>query len=536
MGKLKILDCTLRDGGYINNWHFGNKTITKIIQDLTEANIDIIECGFLSDIEYDCDYSLYDGVERFNELFKSKNPNIMYVAMIALGEKDISSDKIKPYDGTNFDGIRITFHEHEINQAKILAEQLMDKGYKVFMQPIGTTSYSDENLIKLINIINQLNPYAFYLVDTLGIMYKNDLLRLFYLVDHNLNPDIVIGFHSHNNLQLSFSNAQELLMLHTKREIIVDSSVFGMGRGAGNLCTELLACYINENIEIKYNIIPLLEIVDNYLSKIYAQYTWGYSMPYFLAAANNCHPNYASHLLNKQTISVKTINTLLKRLPDHKRTLFDKNYIEEAYISYLQHYIDDSKSFENIKREINGHSVLVLAPGKSIENYDYLIREYIQKEKPIVISVNFIPYQFNYDMVFVSNLKRFSGIEECIDTVKDKHLIVTSNIKTNGSENVFSVNYADLLNKDTNIVDDAGTMLLNLLHSIGVKKVTLAGFDGFSSRPLENYFTEKMVYNVDAETLQSKSEAITSYLRELSAHIEIKFLTPSLYKQILETT
>lgn len=92
-----------------------------------------------------------------------------------------------------------------------------------------------------------------------------------------------------------------------------------MGRGAGNLCTELITHYINENIKEKYNIVPLLEIFDEYLSNIFSNIRWGYSMPYYLAAVNNCHPNYSTYLMNKQTISVKSINTILKQILEEKK-------------------------------------------------------------------------------------------------------------------------------------------------------------------------------------------------------------------------
>lgn len=115
-----------------------------------------------------------------------------------------SINNIAKYDGKSIDGIRVTFHEDEIDEALIYGKQLMDKGYKIFIQPVGTTSYSDGSLLELIRKVNNLKPVAFYLVDTLGIMYKNDLLRMFYLLDNNLDESISLGFHSHNNLQLSF--------------------------------------------------------------------------------------------------------------------------------------------------------------------------------------------------------------------------------------------------------------------------------------------------------------------------------------------
>ena len=203
----------------------------------------------------------------------------MYVAMIQYGK--IGNDEITPYDGTSIDGIRLTFHEHEIDESFVMGKQLMDKGYKLFMQPVGTTTYSDEALLKLIARINELKPYAFYLVDTLGIMYKNDLLRMFYLIEHNLDKHITLGFHSHNNLQLSFANAQELMQLNTPRKLIIDSSVFGMGRGAGNLNTELVTQYINFNFGLKYNNIEIMEIIDEYIRPLSFQYKWGYDAAYY---------------------------------------------------------------------------------------------------------------------------------------------------------------------------------------------------------------------------------------------------------------
>ena len=366
MSKIMILDCTLRDGGYINGWYFGERTIKKIISKLSKSNIDIIECGFLEEEDFDENKTLYNSVERIREYIEPKNENVMYVGMIA--QPYISIDKISDCDGTSIDGIRVTFHENEVEEALIYGKQLMEKGYKVFIQPVGTTSYSDSNLLELIEKVNALKPYAFYLVDTLGIMYKNDLLRMFHLLENNLDESISIGFHSHNNLQLSFSNAQELLMVHTKRNIIIDSSVLGMGRGAGNLCTELITHYINENIEGKYDTIPLLEIIDEHLSNIFTETKWGYSIPYYLAAVNFCHPNYASYLINKQTISVKSINTILKQIPMKKRDIYDKQFIEDLYINYQSHFINDSENLEVVKNLIGERKILITCTGKIHRN------------------------------------------------------------------------------------------------------------------------------------------------------------------------
>ena len=114
-----------------------------------------------------------------------------------------------------------------------------EKGYKVFVQAMVSVAYTDEEFLELISKVNELEPYAFYIVDSFGMMKRKDLTRLFYIVEHNLKQSIWIGFHSHNNMQLAYSNAQSLVDMQTKRNIIIDSSVYGMGRGACNLNTEL---------------------------------------------------------------------------------------------------------------------------------------------------------------------------------------------------------------------------------------------------------------------------------------------------------
>ena len=120
--------------------------------------------------------------------------------MIAIGEKELDPSLLSPYDGSGIEGVRLTFHKEEIPQALQWAEIIMEKGYKVFMQPVGTVYYSDMELLQLVEKMNRLNPYAFYIVDTLGSMYRNEVSHRFYLIDENMHPEIRLGFHGHNNL------------------------------------------------------------------------------------------------------------------------------------------------------------------------------------------------------------------------------------------------------------------------------------------------------------------------------------------------
>lgn len=328
MERIKILDCTLRDGGYINNFDFGLSTMKDIIRKIGDTGIDIIECGFLQSGQSNQNRSLFGSVADVRRVIGTKKHyGTMYVAMIQYGS--ISAEEIEPFDGTSIDGIRITFHESEVKDALILGHQLMEKNYKIFMQPVGTVTFSDEAILNLINEINYMKPYAFYLVDTLGTMYVKDLRHYFYLIDHNLDKSIKLGFHTHNNLQLSFSNAQELIHMDSSRSIILDSTILGMGRGAGNLSTELIIQYINENMEFTYDVLPVLQIMDDYISVFNKKYNWGYMPEYYLSASKKCHPNYASYLINTKTLMAKDINRILEKIAVEKRAIFDADYIRE---------------------------------------------------------------------------------------------------------------------------------------------------------------------------------------------------------------
>ena len=529
MNRVNILDCTLRDGGYINDFNFGKKTIKDIIEKLTKASIDIIECGFLKSGANDPNKSLFGSIEAVKNIIGIKNSKLMYVAMIQYGA--ISNEEIEVYTGESIDGIRVTFHEHEIDHAFILGNQLMNKGYKVFMQPVGTMTYTDEALLKLIHRINELKPFAFYMVDTLGTMYKNDLLRMFYLIDHNLDKKIAVGFHAHNNLQLSFANAQELLQLNTPRVLIVDSSVFGMGRGAGNLNTELVTQYINANFELHYDNLEILKIIDEHIRPLSLKYRWGYDAAYYIASITGCHPNYATYLMNLQTLHVQDIYAILNNMDMEHRALFDKAYIGNVYLKYMNHRVDDADVQKEVKKLLIGRKILILAPGKSLRRDADEINRIIKKEQYFVISVNFMPAGIPVDMVFVSNMRRFKDIQElCSKASSIAKVLVTSNITTQGNEKLSIVDYSSYINEEQCILDNAGLMCINFLNKLGVVKVLLAGFDGFSVNTKENYYEQAMYLDVEAERLMQMNEAISKKIKQLSTQIEIDFFKDSAYQ------
>ena len=244
MAKINLLDCTLREAP-IKDLILGSDYIQKFINALEKSNIDIIECGFLKDSGEREDNTIFKHTEEIERYLTNQQPGKLYVALVDYGRYDLKN--LSPFNGKSIDGIRICFKKSERKDVFPYAKAIKALGYKVFLQHVDTLSYSDLEILELLEAVNDLKPYAYSLVDTFGSMYAEDLRHLFELANRNLDKDIRLGFHAHNNLMLAVANSQFFISLasHT-REIMVDASVLGCGRGAGNSNTELLAEFINK--------------------------------------------------------------------------------------------------------------------------------------------------------------------------------------------------------------------------------------------------------------------------------------------------
>ena len=179
MGKIELLDCTLRDGGYINDWKFGYHTIRDIISKLVESHVDYVEVGFLRNCEYDKGTAVFNNCAQIRNILPENRGNTRFTAMALHNKYDIS--QLEDYDGSTIDALRITFHDYDIEEGLAYIEKAISKGYKVFANPINIMGYSDAMILKLLEKINRIKPYAFSIVDTFGSMMKEDLQRIYSL-------------------------------------------------------------------------------------------------------------------------------------------------------------------------------------------------------------------------------------------------------------------------------------------------------------------------------------------------------------------
>lgn len=516
--EIQLLDCTLRDGGYVNDWNFGYRSIKEIIKMLVKARVDIVEVGFLrlpKDYEPSQDISRWPSMEQLVKVLPRKKENTIYSAMCIHDCYDVNL--LPECDGSGVDMIRATFHNYDVDEGLEFCKQVIKKGYKVSVNPINIMGYSDEEILELIKKVNEIQPYAFSVVDTFGSMKHSDLERLVLLIDNNMNPDIRMGLHLHENLAQSFSLSQSFLNMRMKRGVIIDGSLMGMGRIPGNLSLELEANYLNENFEKNYDIDYMLDAIEEYILPIKGDSPWGYTTAYFLSAKYNLHRNYAEYFINKGNLTHRDINRILSRITADKKAAFDSDYANGLYEEYLNNIVDDNRAIEELTNLLCDKDILVLAPGESVTKYRELIDNYIKNHVPIIISCNFIHDDFHIDYAFFSNNKRYEKYSD-----KEVTSIVTSNINSNSS---YVLNYNSLAESSVQN-GNALIMLMKLMEKIGVKKIAIAGADGYMLG--ENHYFDKSIRSFFKHD-HTFNFNVKKELKQIN--VEMNFITPSAYEE-----
>lgn len=271
---IKVLDCTLRDGAYVVNGNFGQERIRGIIDALNSAGVDIIEYGWLKDTQCEADDVFY------NQPDNTENRALMF---------DYGKFDINNLEQCSNNIIRIAFYKKDLDQISFAAEMVKNKGYKVFLQASNTIEYNESELEKLCKRANFIGVDAVYIVDSFGSMFPENLDKIISVYNQNINESIQIGFHSHNNIQLSFALSIQF-MKNLARDIIIDSSLCGIGRGGGNLQTELLLEYLNK-LGANYQTNYIRECITNWIEPLYKDYKWGYSPQMAYRGLKGVHPN-----------------------------------------------------------------------------------------------------------------------------------------------------------------------------------------------------------------------------------------------------
>lgn len=325
--SIKILDCTLRDGGLgledanrhkISSESFSSEVQEIIIKKLNRTNLDIIEIGSIELSEDDkTRFAIYQNVRSVSARIPAyRNPNSMYVGLFR--GPDTPVEDIPEWEPSLVDGLRVIIRYSELDKSLDFCAALAQKGYKVFVQPMLTMRYTKEEIEHILRRSNEMKAYAVYFVDSYGYMQAEDVQHFLYFYDERLDPEIKIGFHAHNNMNLAYANVLSFIGSDIQRDLICDSCIIGMGQGAGNLQTELIAPYLRDHYQNEYDyrsILDLCDLIEPYM----AESIWGYSVTRLLPALHKTAYKYAISLRKRYKLSFSVIDEVLSMMPEDLR-------------------------------------------------------------------------------------------------------------------------------------------------------------------------------------------------------------------------
>lgn len=335
--KIELVDVTLRDGGIALNFDFGCERMQKIKETLEASGVEYIETGYIDQKKgspegrscFDSELSIAGTLLR-----SGKKPGVSYLAMIDYGTYDVN--RLQPRSADGIDGIRLAFHKENWEASVEWGKIILSKGYDLYIQPMVSLRYTDEEYKRLIRVCNAelSGAKGFYVVDSFGQMDNMALLHKLEIADQYVSASMKLGFHAHNNRQLAFSNALAFVGFNARHDMMLDASIMGMGKGAGNLCTELIEPILISEGK-RYNSNVLYEAIAEYFADQQKKTPWGYSLDYYLSSLYSCTPSYIKIFTADERVTTDVLIDLLKNMPDEKRAACDRAFAAEYLKGYF---------------------------------------------------------------------------------------------------------------------------------------------------------------------------------------------------------
>lgn len=289
--EIKVLDCTIRDGGLMNNHHFEDRIVKVVYDTCVAAGVDYMEIGYKASRkgikvgEHGCwKYCLEEDIRRI----VGDNPTPLKLAVMADAERCDYTEDIGPKKDSVVDVIRVATYINQIPSALEMVKDAHDKGYETTLNLMAASTIPDQELDEGLAMMAQSEAKAIYVVDSFGALYSEQVHRLVkkYL-GHCRESGKEVGVHMHNNMQLAYANTLEGIIEGAN---YVDATIAGLGRGAGNCPMELILAFLHNP---KFNLRPVLECVQNHIEPMRAKLLWGYDLPYLLTGMLNQHPRTA---------------------------------------------------------------------------------------------------------------------------------------------------------------------------------------------------------------------------------------------------
>ena len=287
--QIKVLDCTIRDGGLINKHFFTDEFVRAVYQALSKSGVDYMEFGYRSSRElYSPDeYGAwkYCDDHKIEEVIDGIESNMKISLMV--DSYRVKEQEFKPADQSPVDMIRAATYVKYIDSAIDLINKCHDLGYETTCNIMAISKELEPDLVEALKQLAQTPVDVVYVVDSFGAMYCEQIEYLVKLYQNHL-PGKEIGIHCHNNQQLAFANTIEAIIQNAN---YLDASVYGIGRGPGNCCLELLLGFLKNP---KFNLTPILKLIQDYMLPMREKIEWGYIIPFFVTGILNEHPDFGT--------------------------------------------------------------------------------------------------------------------------------------------------------------------------------------------------------------------------------------------------
>jgi 4-hydroxy 2-oxovalerate aldolase len=465
---VKILDCTLRDGGYYTNWDFNKTVVDQYIQSTNKLPLEYLEIGYRSiPMKGYLGKYFYSPIYELERLRNDSNKKLA----IILNEKDICIEHLynllDPIIGL-IQMIRIAIDPEHLGRAIFLAERIKRLGFEVsfnvmYMSKWGQYSGFESELKNIDDIVDY-----FYMVDSYGGVYPNDIKDTIKLVRENTSCKL--GFHGHNNLELALINT---LTAIDEGVDIVDATLLGMGRGAGNLKTELLLSSLNSNkkLDVDFN---ALGIGVSAFEGLFDKYKWGTNLPYIISGSNSLPQKDVMDWVSSRVYS---FNSIIQALQNQKNNLTDNEKLPVFEI------------------ERTTKNVIIIGGGSSVpEHIDGLI-EWIRTmpELTIIHASSKNAYHFkglNNNQLFClvgSEGHRLEKVFEDFGEFKGLCILPSfprkmgTYIPNQLKNKSFELAKIDFTEK---FVDSHTALALQITINLKANSVYLAGYDGYQDTPI----------------------------------------------------
>lgn len=497
MKKTKVLDCTLRDGGYYNNWDFSENLVSEYLLAAANAKIDMIELGLRN-----FNSKSFKGANAFtseayiNQLELPTGPSygVMVDAKTIIsaphGIKGGVKQLFKMKHESQLEFVRVAAHYHEIDHAIDICRELNEYGYFVGLNLMQSVGKADSLISEASAKAHNANAVdVLYFADSLGNMSPKEQERIINAIRSSWPNEI--GLHAHDNTSRALSNTMSAVELGVT---YIDATMTGMGRGAGNTKTEILLLELCQKYDLNYQADQLHELILKYFEPMQRESGWGTSLLYHIGASLNIHPTYIQQLYSDCRFGASERAAAIKYLGGIESSSYADENLENALNISKATSTDQVCIGDDVAGVFDGKEVLILGAGESASLHQRAIKTYIRERKPVVISINVsnvLPgelidfYTATHNIKFLTDQEKYKALESKLiapkSRFKENDITPKINYEMSIGENWVSEKTYCRIPFELTLA-----YTLSICEAAGANNISLVGFDGYPHLDVRN--------------------------------------------------